>query len=323
MMLNRKRPILLIALAVAMAGCSSARSDSDASAESVDSTVNRAVDHLVFLEGGTFRLGDIGAPEDSPYTTLTDDNKPPVSVALDSYSISKYETTWEDFVVFLKDVGRLENYTVDAGFVMANKLPITASDDPSSPNFYKKPARSPNYSEAESYCAWLADQSGLPFALPTEAQWEYAARSRGEDVAYATNDGTMENDTYLQRPDEYVDPTTPPSGNALSHSSLKTERRPVGSYPPNPVGLYDMTGNVSEWTSDWYAENAYHHMAAKNPQGPDAPTDSEHPQKVVRDWAGLGEHAGGGDTVFMRGGRPVNDTNNGFRCVVNRASQVN
>src|SRR5690554_5443208 len=69
------------------------------------------------------------------------------------------------------------------------------------------------------YCAWLADQTDLMFTLPTEAQWEYAARSRGQNVPYATDTGEEDNDTYLQRPKEYIDPSIPPSGNMLSHSS--------------------------------------------------------------------------------------------------------
>src|SRR5690554_8001395 len=102
------------------------------------------------------------------------------------------------------------------------------------------------------YCAWLADQTGLMFTLPTEAQWEYAARSRGQNVPYATDTGEEDNDTYLQRPKEYIDPSIPPSGNMLSHSSLVMERRPVGSYPPTPLGLYALTGMEPDGPRVWF-----------------------------------------------------------------------
>ncbi|MDX1635843.1 MAG: SUMF1/EgtB/PvdO family nonheme iron enzyme, partial [Marinobacter sp.] len=217
---------------------------------------------------------------------------------------------------------RAQDYTVEAGFDWALVIPTTANDDPLSPNYYKKPVRSPNYQEAEGYCAWLAEKTGVAFSLPTEAQWEFAARSRGADVLYATNDGTERNDTYLQRPDEYIDPRTPPSGNMLSHSALIKERRPVGSYPPNPLGLHDMSGNVAEWTRDWYDEKAYQRIEPHNPQGPEEPVDPEKPEKVLRDWAGRGGHLGGGGTVFVRGGVPLN-ASNGFRCVVNQTTPVN
>ncbi|WP_242674572.1 formylglycine-generating enzyme family protein [Marinobacter halodurans] len=302
-------------------GCSNADTGPKVTTAEIDEVTNRALENLVFIEGSTFMLGDVGVLKGRPYTVLDDNNKPPVKVSLDNYSISKYETTWGDFMVYLRDVNRARDYTIEAGFDWARILPTTANDDPLSPNYYKKPVRSPNYQEAEGYCAWLAEKTGHPFALPTEAQWEFAARNRGQDVPYATNDGTMKNDTYLQRPDRYVDPSMPPSGNALSHSYLKKERRPVGSYPPSPVGLYDMTGNVAEWTQDWYDEDAYEHIQPKNPQGPTEPVDPKKPEKVVRDWAGRGDHFGGEDTVFVRGGATL-DAKNGFRCVVNQGTPV-
>ncbi|WP_150914473.1 formylglycine-generating enzyme family protein [Marinobacter halotolerans] len=311
--------LLILISTLTFGGCFG---NSNVTSNEVSIVTEKALSNMVFVEGGTFLLGDIGVLRGSAYTTLQDNNKPPVEVTLNSFSISKYETTWGEFVVYLKEVGRLEQYTVESGFVMANKLPISSEKDPQSPNFYQKPARSPNYSEAEGYCQWLATKTGLPISLPSEAQWEYAARNRGEDVPYATDDGRMQNDTYLQRPDQYIDPETPPSGNALSHSSMTTERRAVGSYPPSPLGLYDMTGNVAEWTKDWYASDAYRHIQGKNPSGPEQPENTDKPEKVVRDWAGRGEHFGGGGTVFARAGSAVSSSNNGFRCVVNRTEPL-
>lgn len=310
----------LVALA---GGCSDETITSQASPANVRATVEKNKTNLAYVKGGSFVLGDVGVLSGRPYTTLTDHSRPPVEIALDNYSISKYETTWGDFVLYLKDVGRLQDYTKEAGYTTAGIIPMESNKDPLSPNYFKKPARSPNYREAEGYCAWLADKSGLPFALPTEAQWEYAARNRGQDVPYATNDGTMKNDTYLQRPDQYIDPQTPPSGNALSHSSLTAERRPVGSYPPSPLGLYDMTGNVAEWTQDWYDPDHYQHVDSANPGGPKQPLNSEKPEKVVRDYAGRGDLWGGAGTVFARSGENINTSfNNGFRCVVNQNSPI-
>ncbi|WP_227546000.1 formylglycine-generating enzyme family protein [Marinobacter fonticola] len=306
-----------------LAGCANSDPGPQATAAEMDAVTQRAQDNLVFVEGGTFILGDVGELKGRPYLGLShnDDSKPPVNVSLDSYSISKYETTWGDFIVYLKDVGRAQDYTLEAGFDWAMIIPTTANNDPLSPNYYKKPVRSPNYQEAERYCAWLAEKTGKPFALPTEAQWEFAARNRGQDVPYATDDGTKRNDTYLQRPIEYIDPSIPPSGNMLSHASTTMERRPVGSYPPSPLGLYDMSGNLSEWTRDWYDEDAYQHIEPHNPQGPDMPINPDEPEKVVRDWAGRGDNIAGGGTVFARGGSPL-DGINGFRCVVNQPSPV-
>lgn len=285
----------------------------------VSLVLEQATDNQVFVKGGEFVLGDIGKPDGSPYVILTDHSRPVVKVRVDSYSISRYETTWGEMAVYYEELDRRHLYAEE--FTLKKYLLV--SDDPLSPNYYRKPARVPNYGEAEGYCAWLAERTGLPFALPTEAQWEYAARSRGREVPYATDTGDVERDPYLRRPKEYVDPSIPPSGNTLMHSSLKFERRPVGSYPPNPLGLYDMTGNVAEWTQDWFQEDYYRYAPYDNPRGPDSPSGEGLPSKTVRDWGGRGDWFGGGGTVFARGGRSVDFSGMGFRCVINHPEPIN
>lgn len=290
---------------------------SDSEAE--QQVIEGAVENQVFVEGGTFILGDVGLSNGTPYVTLTDFSRPAVEVSIDSYSISRYETTWGEMKAYYEALDRAHLYADD--FTL--KEYIKATDDPLSPNYYRKPARAPNYGEAEGYCTWLAEQTGLPFALPTEAQWEYAARSRGRNVPYATDTGKVEKDPYLRRPKEYVDPSIPPSGNTLIHSSVKFERRPVGTYPPNPLGLYDMTGNVAEWTQDWFQEDFYKHAPHDNPSGPAEPVNPDNPKKTVRDLAGKGAYSGGSGTVFSRAGRSVDSPGNGFRCVVSSPEPVN
>lgn len=311
------RTTFMLSIVVGVSGCE-IFSDSP-EPEAIESVVKQAVDNQVYVKGGTFELGDIGDESGRPYVTLASHSRPAVNVTLDSYSISRYETTWGEFRVYLEDVGHLDQYTEK----VSTRKYIQSSDDPLSAHYHRKPARSPNYVEAEGFCQWLAEKSGLPFALPTEAQWEFAARNRGQDVPYATDSGRAETDPYLQRPTEYVDPSIPPSGNTLMHSSAKFERRPVGSYPPNPLGLYDMTGNVSEWTQDWFQADYYQHAPHRNPTGPASPVDPNDPRKTVRDWAGRGDHFGGGGTVFARSGRPLDAPGNGFRCVVNSPEPVN
>ena len=286
----------------------------------VQPLLEQAIANQVFVEGGTFMLGDVGRPNGAPYVTLESFSRPAVEVSIDSYSISRYETTWGEMQVYYEALERLPLYEESPFKQDYVKAP---SEDPLSPYYHRKPARVPNYGEAEGYCAWLAEQAGLPFALPTEAQWEYAARSRGQNVPYATDSGAIEKDPYLRRPKEYVDPSTPPSGNTLMQSSVKFERRPVGSYPPNPLGLYDMTGNVAEWTQDWFQEDYYEHAPSDNPRGPAEPVNPDKPEKTVRDWAGRGDHIGGGGTVFARAGRHIDSSGNGFRCVVNSPEPVN
>jgi len=244
---------------VFLAGCSSPKAPSETEIEAV---LQSSKSNLVFVEGGEFWLGDVGNESGELFNPIADDNKPPKLVEIESFSILKTEVTWGEFVTFLKDVGRAGDYTVEKGFKRAVRLPITSNDDPTSPNYKDKPARSPNFEEADNYCLWLAEKTGLPYSLPSEAQWEYAARNRGQPIAFATDTGEVELDKYLQRPSQYIDPMQPVSGNALIHSSNDVERRPVGSYPPNPLGLHDMTGNVAEWTKDWFYPG-YDHLPAK------------------------------------------------------------
>jgi len=308
---------LVVVFATSLTACDSF---GNGSTDAVSRIKQKAIENLVFVEGGTFELGDVGRPNGSPYVVLTDHARPTVEVSIDSYSISKYETTWEDIHVYYENLGRFSLYE---GSGYDEKFIVEPSEDPFSPYFYLKPARTPNYYEAEGYCAWLSDQTGLPFALPTEAQWEYAARSRGKKVPYATDTGEANPDTYLQRPRQYIDPSIPPSGNMLSHDFTVMERRPVGSYPPNSIGIHDMTGNVAEWTRDWFKPDFYVAASFDNPRGPKSPLDPEKPKKTVRDWAGMGGSFGGGDTVFARSGGAVESGSIGFRCVVNHPEPIN
>lgn len=299
-------------------GCSGSSRES-AVEEKLASVLAGSEESLVFIEGGEFRLGDVGRDSGAPFVPLLENNKPPVLVELDGFSMQSKEVTWGEFLVFLQDIGRADDYTVENGFRNAVRLPIEANDAPESPNFKSKPARSPNYREAENYCAWLAEKTGQPFSLPTEAQWEYAARNRGQPIAYATNTGTLDVDRYLQQTP--IDPMEPVTGNVLIHSSFVVERRPVGSYPPNSLGLHDMTGNVPEWTRDWF-HPGFGHLDPVNPVAAE-PYNSESPEKSVRDIAGYGDHTGGLATVYARRAVDVNSPNQGFRCVVNHPEPIN
>jgi formylglycine-generating enzyme required for sulfatase activity len=96
-----------------------------------------------------------------------------------------------------------------------------------------------SWQEAEAYCRWLAEREGKPFRLPTEAEWEYAARA-GTTTLFSTGDTLPE--FYLKNA-AVTDFTA-----AKDKVSLR-----VGQTPPNPKGLYDVHGNVEEWVQDWYA----------------------------------------------------------------------
>ena len=107
--------------------------------------------------------------------------------------------------------------------------------------------------DAMAYCRWLSEETGRTVRLPTEAEWEKAARGGLEQKRYPWGDRVGQN-----------------MANFLSDPALKathgTSR--CGSYPANGYGLYDMAGNVWEWVSDWHGPEYYASSPKENPAGP-------------------------------------------------------
>lgn len=90
--------------------------------------------------------------------------------------------------------------------------------------------------------------------LPTEAQWEFAARNRGQYVQYPTSDGSIKNGINILHDD-------------------KTFVVPIGQFLPSPLGLFDMSGNATDWVNDWYAEDYYANSPLIDPTGPESGTE--------------------------------------------------
>jgi len=330
--------IKLITLFTLLLGCENEPSPEHLA--QVQSITKQTAQNMVFVEGGSFMMGDSGDGKNIAHFTKYDEEYAVKTITLHSYSINKYETTWGELVTYLKDVGRYEQYEYDRGY---RDSPYIAVNDPASPNYYKRAALAPNWYEAEGYCLWLADKTGLPYALPTEAQWEYAARSRGERVRYATQDGmTLVLDDYLfegdwvwdpvnKSKDTYryaFDPLAMPKGNAFGTTANLYDRytRVVGSYPPNKLGIHDMTGNANEWVRDWYEKDHYTKMDELNPQGPAEPkhwqkrynSDEKIPSKVRRDWVGAASIPGTSiGALYGRGRGAITALDVGFRCALN------
>ncbi|MCX2790544.1 formylglycine-generating enzyme family protein [Vibrio sp. Sgm 5] len=260
-------------------------------------TVVRAIEELVFVEGGSFEMGDFGAPCEVPSRTPNRiDWSPGVQcssdpssgetgaynlhkVTLDSYSIAKFETRfvdmeWMRWINGLPVAKDFYNGSSDRAIVERDsERYVYAMEDGQN-----TAASAKKWQEAKDYCQWLGDISALPFDLPTEAQWEYAARSRGEMVYFATNNGyrQMYNSHYFD----------PEMGRNVDYKESEvnssTDIENVDSYPPNPLGIAGMSNQVSEWVNDWYSPTYYQNSPEYNPQGPDSGTE-----KVLRDAAGM------------------------------------
>jgi len=134
-------------------------------------------------------------------------------------------------------------------------LAATASDPPPfwhDPNFShpQQPVAGVSWFDAERYCQWLASQTYRAFRLPTEAEWEHAARGDLEQKEFPWGD-----DPPQSLPDYSIRWQTGPEAVALSI--------------PNNFGLYNMCDNVHEWCSDWYDPNYYAASPERNPRGPE------------------------------------------------------
>ncbi|MDT8702896.1 formylglycine-generating enzyme family protein [Kluyvera ascorbata] len=213
---------------------------------------------LVYVKGGEFLMGDFGeeyGQEKLPYDGKKD-SKPLHKVELSSYSLSKFKASNQQYQFYLKWTN-LKGRVVDLDFWRDG---VRTPDTPAHVD----------WNEATQYCSWVGKITGLPFSLPTEAQWEYAARNRGQYVVAPTDDGTIriEGRKGINIATEHdVDGYSKSMGTSLGTLSPV----PGDFRPPNPLGIYDMAGNGWEWMKDWYDPDYYSHSPVKDPQGPEKP----------------------------------------------------
>jgi len=169
--------------------------------------------------------------------TGRDDEKPVHHVWVDAFELGAYQVTNAEFARFL-----------------------TATSGPPPPcwteanfNHPKMAVVAVSWHEATSYCEWLNGAMGKSYRLPTEAEWERAARGGEEGLLYPWGDAPPEMvPDYAKR--------------------WKLGPEPVGVYAANGYGLYNAGDNVHEWCSDWYDDGYYGRSAERNPQGPQSGT---------------------------------------------------
>jgi len=215
----------------------------------------KAIADLVYVQGGKFMRGDFGKLAGFDALTFNEDDKVVREIILSDFWIAKYKATYAEFDVFTDATGRQRTGMEFNGESRHPLIPAGAY-----------------WQEAKEYCLWLGKITGYPFDLPTEAQWEYAGRSRGQFFATATDNGHLDKGR-----------NAPSSGQAriLTAQYVKDDgwRYPVALFPPNSLGLYDMAYHSFEWTNDWYAKDAYAKADARDPRGPETGKS-----KVIRSW---------------------------------------
>jgi len=174
---------------------------------------------MVFVHGGTFQMGS---------NSRGNDEKPFHSVTISNYYIGKYEVTqklWRDV---------MGNDPPELSFKGCDQCPVEKV----------------SWNDIQEFLQKLNLKTGKNYRLPTEAEWEYAARGGNQSKGYIySGSNTIDEIAWYG-----------------SNSGSKTH--PVGQKHPNELGLYDMTGNVWEWCSDWYGDTYYKSSPMDNPKGP-------------------------------------------------------
>lgn len=229
---------------------------------------------FILVKGGSFMMGDFG-PQHSedglPYDG-DGDATPLHKVTLSDYKLSATKATYADFDIYT---------------AATNQKSIGVFDDFSKVDRIPEVAAGVNWQQARGYCQWLGKQLNLKMDLPTEAQWEYAARNRGQMIMYPTNNGKLENGKNIWSFDQ----------RNLTKKKYKTRRvvPELKQFPPTQMGFYDMITDNYEWMLDWYDPKYYAKSPEHNPQGPQTGT-----KKVVRS-----TYPDDGQNIKMSGGLTI------------------
>jgi len=232
---------------------------------------NAAEPGMALIPQGTFQMGRGKLTADDKTTMRPQvllDDRPVHAVTLSAFLLDTHEVTQAQYSEFVKATKRAAPYHWTGGALPAGTGAFAAYNV--------------NFDDAKGYCEWRGKR------LPTEAEWERAARGGLEGADYPWGD-------------KY--------DGKLARHNTETGPGEVGRYAPNAFGLYDMAGSMSEWTADWFHREYYKESPAENPKGPATGT-----YRIIRGgaWSDQGRRI----TVFFRNWvRPgQRQPNIGFRC---------
>ena len=227
---------------------------------------------MVAIPGGTFAMG---SDKDDSYSAA--DEYPKHNVTVSPFFMAEVEVTWDQYWAFYVQTMSEGRTSPDKIYANNSRPDVDAISGPTPPfgapdqgwGMGSRPAITMTHYAAQTYCQWLSLKTGKKYRLPTEAEWEYAARG-GSETAYFF-EGTPRkytNEGFLKR---FMGPdTTVINGYVVYANNSKARTAEPTKVKPNPFGLKNMLGNVMEYCQDWYAEDAYAQVpdGAVDPKGP-------------------------------------------------------
>jgi formylglycine-generating enzyme required for sulfatase activity len=181
---------------------------------------------MVFVKGGAFKMGCTGEQKE-----CEDNEKPAHNVTVGDFYIGKYEVTQKQWFKIMGDIPASPDFKGD-------NYPVT--------NF--------GWDDIQEFLSRLNKMTGKSYRLPTEAEWEFAARGGTKSKGYVFAGSDNPDDVAWHK------------GNSGEAELCLDGMSPVGTKAPNELGLYDMSGNAWEWVSDWYGD--YSSFDAVDPKGP-------------------------------------------------------
>jgi len=217
---------------------------------------------MIPIPGGKFTMG---SPEDEK--DRKENEGPQHEVEIEPFWMGRCEVTWSEYELYGMDLDivRREGAQKEATDRDKTADAITRPTKPYSDMTFGMgrsgyPAICMTQLAARAYCKWLSAKTGRYYRLPTEAEWEYACRA-GTTTAYSFGDDAVDLDEY-----------------AWHFENSEDGYGKVGKKKPNPWGLHDMHGNVSEWVLDQYVADRYSTLVGKTVKNPFVPTKTEYPR---------------------------------------------
>ena len=282
-------PVFFAAADAIAAGPAAATAPAEASAVTRSIDLGEGVSLvMVNVKGGVFKMGsalsgrEVSKRYGGPAESYQDQN-PQHEVAVKGFWMGRTEVTRRQFAAFVRAT-RYETEAEKAGFMegldwSGDGWAPKEGLDWKKPGFVQSnahPVVGVSHNDAKAFCAWLSKKSGLSFRLPTEAEWEYAARAGstaefpwGDDIAGGKGYGNVCDETAQAAAEKHGTRFT----GTFPFSDGYVFTAPAGRFKPNDWGLFDMQGNVEEWCEDWYGDD-YYDSAPKdkpqdNPKGPE------------------------------------------------------